>query len=258
MGNLLLQTVMERFDEFEGIAAPLGFAHEIVDFALPFFLDGAEAQKRLSFYEKALKNRNGRRFSMHGVFMDIQPQSQDPYIREASRKRISENLTFAGRLGIDRIVFHSGYNPLIKNRFYDDSWLEGSAEYWKLALQEFGGTILIENMFDDRPDMLLRLMEDVACERLRICLDVGHCQCFSRMPLEKWFELAPYIDYFHLNDNRGQSDEHLSVGAGSIDWTTFNGLARSLGSPDALLELSDAGKVESALQFMEKNRIYPL
>ena len=46
--------------------------------------------------------------------------------------------------------------------------------------------------------------------------------------LDRWVQvLGPYLRQLHLHDNRGEEDEHLALGQGSIDFKSLFGLLRA-------------------------------
>lgn len=54
----------------------------------------------------------------------------------------------------------------------------------------------------------MKLEVDVVNDhRLKICLDVGHAHCNSKMEVEDWIRtLGDRIYYFHLHNNHGKQD----------------------------------------------------
>lgn len=50
-----------------------------------------------------------------------------------------------------------------------------------------------------------------------MCLDVGHVNAYSKMPVMRWLELcASNISPFHIHNNDGSWDTHSSLNQGSI------------------------------------------
>jgi sugar phosphate isomerase/epimerase len=52
---------------------------------------------------------------------------------------------------------------------------------------------------------------------LRFCFDTGHGN-MTRNTCELLGELAPWLAYVHLADNRGVDDDHLAYGQGTVRW----------------------------------------
>lgn len=165
--------------------------------------------------------------SIHAPFMDLSPGAVDAKVREATIGRFSHLLDISEILRPKAIVFHSGYEKW-KYALNIDLWLEKSLMTWqplnaRAALM--GTKIAIENIFEEEPANLERLMAGMNSENFGICFDTGHFNIFSKVPLESWISgLKPYIMELHLHDNNGTSDQHLPVSDGTFDFKTFFGL----------------------------------
>ncbi len=165
--------------------------------------------------------------SIHAPFMDLSPGAVDAKVREATIGRFSHLLDISEILRPKAIVFHSGYEKW-KYALNIDLWLEKSLMTWqplnaRAALM--GTKIAIENIFEEEPANLERLMAGMNSENFGICFDTGHFNIFSKAPLESWISgLKPYIMELHLHDNNGTSDQHLPVSDGTFDFKTFFGL----------------------------------
>ena len=100
-----------------------------------------------------------------------------------------------------------------------------SAQFWIDLLpliQAANTTVVLENMWDPCPDYLADLLDAVKSPLLQACIDTGHTNLFSRVPLKGWVErLGKHLRYVHLTDNHGGWDEHLAIGDGSIDFEPF-------------------------------------
>lgn len=50
-----------------------------------------------------------------------------------------------------------------------------------------------------------------------LCLDVGHVNAYSRVPVLTWLErCAPDIQHFHIHNNAGDADTHSGLTEGTI------------------------------------------
>jgi sugar phosphate isomerase/epimerase len=162
--------------------------------------------------------------SFHAPFIDLSPGAVDSKVREATIERFSHVLDIAGILKPKAIVFHSGYEKW-KYALNIDLWLEKSLMTWQplnIRAAAMGVKIAIENIFEDEPQNLKMLMENMNSENFGICFDTGHFNLFSKVPLEDWMSaLKTYIVELHLHDNNKTSDQHLPVGDGTFDFKTF-------------------------------------
>lgn len=154
--------------------------------------------------------------SIHGPFADLSMGSSDRLIREVTFKRFAYAHERAVQLGAESIVLHHGYVPGT-NPY--SSWLRRSVDLWDQFFAEIDvqPTIFLENLLEEDPGLLIDVVDQVDREKVRICLDIGHAHCNSRVPVTEWIAQAgDLIGYVHLHDNHGHSDAHLSLGSGNI------------------------------------------
>ena len=113
------------------------------------------------------------------------------------------------------MIIHGGYNP----RIYFPVWyVEQSVLFWKAFLEEDPGVqIVLENVLEDDPQWLLDIVKGVDDPRLKLCLDIGHANAYSGVPVMGWLEAwAPYISHFHIHNNDGSRDQHNALTDGTI------------------------------------------
>lgn len=185
--------------------------------------------------------------SVHGPFMDLSPGAMDHKIRSITIERYLKTIEMTAPLKPRAIVFHSGYEKW-KYGLKNDVWLKESITTWKFVLEassKIGSKIAIENIFEESPDNLRLLMNELSSERFGICFDTGHFNLFSKTPLKEWLdELLPYVMEFHLHDNLRDFDSHLPIGDGSFD---FDLLFSIIGKKDYLFTL-EAHSAEDAMK----------
>ncbi|MBI5675276.1 MAG: sugar phosphate isomerase/epimerase [Nitrospirae bacterium] len=161
------------------------------------------------------------RLSIHSPFMDLSPAAIDLKIRDVTVQRFSDILSFAEILKASVVVFHSGYDKW-KYDHRTDVWLEGSLETWgplNKKAADMGVKIAIENIYEDEPENLRLLAEEMASENFGLCFDAGHFNLFSKITLTEWLDkTGRYIHELHLHDNDGTSDDHYAIGDGNIDF----------------------------------------
>ena len=179
-------------------------------------LSGAEVERT----SKALREKNTP-ITFHAPFMDLNPGAVDEKIREITVLRIRQVLKLVYFFHPRNIVLHPGYDRWR----YDgdvDRWLKNSLLTWKPLVEEaeaLAVKMALENVFDESPEPLRRLLDEVNSPFLGYCLDAGHGNLFSEVPLEDWVGvLGPRLLEIHLHDNHGDADEHLPLGQGSIDF----------------------------------------
>lgn len=153
---------------------------------------------------------------LHAPFNELFPCAIDPKARELARYRYRQAIALAQSYGADKIVIHGGYHP----RMYYPCWYtEQSIPFWRDLMREVpaGLTICLENVMEEAPEMLLDIVKAVGEPRLRLCLDVGHANVYSKVSVEKWLaSFAPYLSHFHLHNNNGDFDAHQPLPEGGI------------------------------------------
>jgi sugar phosphate isomerase/epimerase len=174
--------------------------------------------------------------TIHAPFMDLNPGSAEPLLRDASIHRFRQVMDAAEILRPRAMVFHPGYD---RWRYGDqqEAWLGRSIEVWENVVQraeEIDTVIAMENIFEEEPSTLCMLLDAIDSPRLRHCFDVGHWNLFHTVGLEEWFDrLGTRIAEVHIHDNRGTKDDHGPIGCGTIDFPLFFRLLRQY-APDAL------------------------
>ncbi|ADY73118.1 Xylose isomerase domain-containing protein TIM barrel [Desulfurobacterium thermolithotrophum DSM 11699] len=174
----------------------------------------------LKEYGKLRKLAQTKPITVHAPFLDLNPGATDRYVLEATRKRFEETLIAAKVLEAEVIVFHTGFHPAKIYPIYD-TWLKTAIETFRYIAERSSCKIALENVFDEVPDHLERLLKELP-ENVGVCIDIGHLNLFSEKPIELWIEkFKGRIFEFHIHDNNGKKDEHTVVGNGTFDFDTF-------------------------------------
>ncbi len=174
----------------------------------------------LKEFGKIRKKAGEAHLTVHAPFMDLNPGALDPYILKATRDRFSEALTVARVLKAEMSVFHTGYHPAKVDPVFN-KWFEKAVETFLTVAEESPCPIALENVFDETPEVLERFMERLP-EKVGVCIDLGHLNLFSKVPLSSWFDsLGERIYEFHVHDNSGEKDEHAPVGKGNVKFDEF-------------------------------------
>lgn len=185
--------------------------------------------------------------------MDLAIHSGDSLIAYHSRQRILEDVRLAGRLGCQKVVFHTGYNPFIPAEKYRERFFSAHSEFWQQAATISPEvTICLENQWENDPAIMLELMRRIDRPNVRVCLDVGHAHAYSEISAAEWLErLTPYVLHMHWNDNHGNTDSHLAIGSGSLDWAALAIRTRQLSAPVSIvIELNSLRSIERSLAYL--------
>ncbi|MBP3587905.1 MAG: sugar phosphate isomerase/epimerase [Clostridia bacterium] len=170
---------------------------------------------------------------LHAPFNELCPAAIEPEVVRITRMRYEQAWAMAQKLGIHRMVVHSGYIPLI----YFPQWFpEKSVAFWKEFLQDKpeNAEFLLENVLEGEPNMTASIVEAVDDPRLKLCLDIGHANSeVSDIPVETWVRRwAPRLGHVHIHNNEGGWDFHDHLDRGTIPMAETLKLLAEL-APDA-------------------------
>ncbi len=260
MGDTMRLHIIPRYKEAEAwaeLAEKENAAFEYNEFFMPNILDDEKTLTEVLDTYKALP-RDRSMDTLHGVFFDIVVNSADAKIRAVCQARCEKSMEFAEELGCRAVVFHTNYITGFKSFSYRDQWVKENAEYYhKLISDHPSLNVFVENMFDDSPELIRRLAEEMKDERrFGLCFDFAHAYLWD-YPIEYWLkELGPYIRHVHANDNMKDEDSHLPVGDGSIPWNDIDYGILKKNRASFLIEVNSLEKVEKSLKYLKKNKIY--
>lgn len=145
-------------------------------------------------------------------------------LRKASIREMHDSLAVAAELGAGKVVLHpsmaGGMGAFVLHvvKGYAFEFLSEMVE----AADRLGVTICLENMFPRNrlgvePDDFKEIFE--AFPDLKMTLDTGHANiddCRGRRLKTFVDDFGPRICHLHISDNKGQGDDHLAVGQGTI------------------------------------------
>jgi len=212
-------------------------------------LDNLVTEELVSFAD-AMKY-GGISCTIHAPFMDLNPGSPEPMIRNATSHRFNQVMDAAEILRPVSMVFHPGYDRWRQGESQEE-WLGYALETFRPVLKrgiQIGAIITIENIFETEPSTLKGLLDAMDSPSFKHCFDVGHWNLFKNIGMEEWFSvLGSYTAHVHVHDNHGLRDDHMPIGDGSIDFDLYFKLMKQY-APDAVytIEAHDRDKVELAL-----------
>ena len=262
-GQLYIIPDFNNIEESLKLASEYNAAFEYNDFfEAEILADSKLMEERIHFYQNL--GRDTSRDTLHGAFFDVTIHSDDPEIRDISRKRVIQSMDAAKALGVRGVIFHTNFIPNFNVDYYCKQWQQRNIDFWQKILHKYPKhEVFIENMFDMEPDMLVNLARDFenmdGHDRIGVCFDYAHSNAFGDGGEEWMRSLSPYIKHMHINDNDRVNDLHLPMGDGIIDWQEFN---RQLEAYDVhasvLVEIKGADKQRKSLEYMKREGIYPL
>lgn len=259
MGLHLIPDI-EHLEESLQLLETYQAAYEYNDFFLADILEDKKKQLGIiDFYAK--HRRDFSQDTMHGAFLDVTVHSSDKKIREISELRVRQSMEIAKEMGLRGVVFHTNRIYGFRDETYLKNWIETNKNFFSTICEEYPNQqIFMENMFDEAPDILCRLAEEMSgCENFGVCLDYAH-GAISGTAAEEWIrQLAPYVRHMHINDNDLKNDLHLAVGTGQIDWKKFTQEMEQYHiDASVLIEVSGIEKQKKSLEYMIKEGIFPM
>jgi len=202
----------------------------------------------------------GLTVTFHAPYMDLSPGSPDPEVRAITRQRLEQVVRLIPLFAPKTVVCHTGYDH---RRYWHmkDAWLTNSLDTWSgIAgqIRSEGAVLMLENVYEQAPDDMCPLLENLQDHGVGFCLDTGHQSVFSNASMAMWVtSLGPYLRQLHLHDNAGQVDEHLALGRGRIDFPLLfrQLLATTDTQPVVTLEPHTEEELWPSLKYLE--RIWP-
>lgn len=231
-------------------------ALEIGKYARADMIDNS-TQEELDAIKKSLSDNNIKDIAWHGACFSLCPSSMDDKIVEVTRLRLQQSLQLARQFEANTIVFHSGYNSHIKWEFYKSKFVDKQVKFWQNFIKdnEVNDIIIaLENTYEEDPQILYDIYEGVGSEYFKNCLDIGHICAYSNYDVIKWVKcLDKHLWHFHIHNNNGSIDEHLSVLKGKVDFDEFFNELANINRPiNYTLEIFEVADVVESLNYVRE------
>jgi len=146
----------------------------------------------------------------------------------ASIKRLKQSMAYANELNAELWVLHPGQITGITPFYPGSEWQQNNHSIRLLhkTAKEHGLKIAIENVPQKYGSIMKttedfqKLYKETGLTDIGIILDTGHANLEAQT--ERFLtQLPDKIFELHLSDNMGESDQHLGIGYGKIDWQQF-------------------------------------
>jgi sugar phosphate isomerase/epimerase len=196
-------------------------------------------------------------FSIHAPYADTNLAADDDLIREWILKRIRASIRFASELEARCLVVHPGWTTAT------DRFMKGRA--WELNLrsvrwlyryaEEYGVDMLMENVPEPTPYILItthdfEMFYSELEYNVEMVLDVAHANLHDESILFM-DRFGQKIKHIHVSDNMGKTDQHLPIGAGSINWEKVLKKARSIDF-DGWIVIESYWEIEKSLGYLRR------
>jgi sugar phosphate isomerase/epimerase len=223
-----LSVPLSRFDVMFADVCDAGFNPEIRMTKAEYL--ARMTKEDFSGMREMFEERGLRTFT-HGPFFGLDIASLDTCLSEYSADCLNIGLEATAALGGSVMVMHTGYMPQF-SRGGRRHWMRNWAERMPVIVERaerLGVTLALENTWDDRPEIMLHLAGLLPGDSVRFCLDTGHVNAFSRLPVGRWWDMiGDRVVALHLHDNDGLSDDHLAPGEGTFDFLELAARLRAL------------------------------
>lgn len=197
------------------------------------------------------------KYSVHAPFADVNIASSSKPLLGSMMKRLEQSIMHARALDAYMWVFHPGMKTGISSFYPGMDWLQNLKSMQALAkmAEEYGVNIAVENVPEPFPCLMksVKNFEDFYAQinaDVGMVLDVGHSnvngqtQSFLRA-------FADRIVHLHLSDNDGQSDQHLGIGRGTVNWNEIVSLLKEL-AYDKIAVIESIEHVEESVQRLKQ------
>ncbi len=156
---------------------------------------------------------------LHSPTIDMNPASLNPGMREETLIQIKETIDLAVKIGANAITTHPGLIHRLEDRVRDmgkNYSIETLTEANNYAKDQ-GIIFSVENMpnryayFCNNAQEHSFFIKECGSQAT---IDLGHAN--TNGDVKPFLEMKN-ISYFHLSDNNGEKDQHLSLGEGNLN-----------------------------------------
>lgn len=252
IAEFLVQVHGEERAPLLGYAIKHGHGVDVSDFISQHLLDdGPRCAQLVDWYRARLPDVPGL-VTFHGALWDLVPSSRDSKVRAATKERMTQCLDIAEELGIAWVNLHLDYFPLARAPDYPRQWTQRQALFWRDLLQGRSVALLLENIWEPRPELVRAAVDSVGLDCVGTCLDAPHVHLNSRHSQSEWVsDLGPRIRCLHVSDNDRSSSQHLPPGQGTIDWKDLLGaMVREGLTVPAVIEVPGVAGAEAAVHYL--------
>jgi sugar phosphate isomerase/epimerase len=242
---------------------------EIQDFFATELLLG-DWQSRVDQAKALLDGFEGR-LGIHGPFIGVPIDNDDPEIAPIITKRFLTGLEICAALGATQMVVHSPYTTWDYNNFDNNPRVGNTPSAREQKIEQVhtvmrpvvdhaaaqGVTLVIENIEDIAPGDRLELAQSFGSDAVKLSIDTGHAHyahgSTGAPPVDYFISQAgAMLDHVHLQDADGYADRHWAPGQGTINWhQVFRVLAALPVKPHLVLELRHAADIRAAMAYLE-------
>lgn len=244
----------DYFDLFMrfGITPEVGLDNDLLD---------AMSPEEMEPYAEKIRNA-GLTPNMHAPFMGLNPWNADEAEQAKCRYYLEKALEAAAVFKPTHVVWHTcirKWQPYADEAFRRETLrnLLPITLWFAEGLARHGARLMLENTYELDGRLHLPLLQALKPFDGGFCMDSGHSNAFSHVPLSLWLngDLRPYLAEVHLHDNDGSADLHQAPGTGSVDFTPLLDFLRGMPKADwplITLEPHTQADLLLALEYVHK------
>jgi sugar phosphate isomerase/epimerase len=199
-------------------------------------------------------------FVVHAPWAGINVANPSPAIRRAVLKRLEYSIVVAGQLDCRLWLFHPGSRTGLSHFYPGSDWqlnLQSVRTLLNLARRE-DVEIAIENTPEPFPSLMKSVDEfhrfyEELDDDIGMVLDVAHANLNNQIP-DFIEQFSKKIVHMHVSDNKGDSDMHLGIGHGNIDWNAFTKLVK-VANYSKLIMIESTEHLDESLKFLREQFI---
>ncbi len=245
--RLFVHVPYALLDQYRNLIQKAGLAIEVLVEAQNLEVSTLEGMAEEINVLKAITGR----VAIHAPYADLDPGHPVEANREETLRLLTLTCALSQATEASYVVAHTGYDP---SRVETDpsGWRARNLETWNELLAHpaaDGVALALEHTLEPEPSIVWDLVGSLPADRVGVCLDTGHLNCFAKAPPSVWWAtLGKRVTVLHMHDNRGQDDDHLGIGEGTFDFAAlYRWLKRTNLTPFATIEGRDPEAVATSL-----------
>lgn len=217
-------------------------------------------------YFKDFLGQAGLKNTLHTTMYDINLATLNPWLKDANILCYKKYLDIAEYLESEVIVVHGGQisDDFIQSPLRDDfvdlaesHLCESLAELAEYGHKK-GVKVALENSPPRRnetrvvyePDTQIKIIRRINHPNLGALLDIAHAFLF-KLDIPNYLQrIKPYLIEIHAHNNFGQSDDHLGLAQGGIDYKNLLKYDEIQGVP-FIMEIASYDDVISTLEWLK-------
>jgi sugar phosphate isomerase/epimerase len=213
--------------------------------------------KRRAQKLKQIAEEHNLDFVIHAPWAGINIATPSQALRRAVLKRLEKSIVVAGNLGCRLWLFHPGSKTGLSHFYPEEDWklnLQSVRALLKVARRE-GVEVAIENTPEPFPSLMKsvddfhRFYKDLD-DDIGMVLDVAHANLNNQIQ-DFMEQFSKKIVHIHVSDNKGDSDLHMGLGQGNIDWNNFAKLAKAADYSN-LIMIESTDHIKESKQLLRK------